>query len=291
MKKLSIVLLAVISAMCFVSCGGGADDFSKSTAKKLFKKEAVRLHQLEGNATVTTGYYECNDGEIRYKLRQLAANDIVTYSCEIVKKMQRVKKTRRVQAGYYYRYWTTESYWTNEEVNTYFVKVALTENGNKLVIEEKEIEPNEDTKELKEDMEIDLSKYPESSVKRKEFPSDEVEEDYAEVEAEMEEHDEEAEMQPDEPVQVNGKQSAYDKAKAKEKTEDVRLKAYDINIVKARNVQKTGDYTGAAEILLEYENVTPVGRIVRGVYDGQRFVMKGVGYTYFEDKGWCLNKE
>lgn len=290
MKKFSTVLLAIVAAMCFVACSESPDDFGKSTAKKLFKKEAVRLHKLEGAATVTTGYYECNDGEARYKLRQLAANEIVAYSCEIVKKMERVKKTRRVQAGYYYRYWTTESYWVNEEVNTYFVRVALTEKGTKLLAGEKEAEPDEDTKDLREDMEIDYSKYPESAVEMQEFPNQEVAEVYSETEEE-EEHIAEAEMQPDEPAEVSDNQSAYDKAKAKENKEDVELKAFEIKVVKARNVQRTGDYTGAAEILLEYEDVTPVGRIMRGVYDGQRFVVKGQRYTFFEDKGWCLDKE
>ncbi len=293
MKKLSIVLLAVLSAMCFVSCGGGADDFGKSTAKKLFKKEAVRQHQLEDAATVPTGYFECNDGDIRYKLRQLAANEIITYSCDVVKKMERVKRTRRVQAGYYYRYWTTESYWANEEVNTYFVKVALTEKGKKLVVEEKEVEPDEDTKDMKKDMEIDYSKYPESSVNVNEFPSQDAAEEYAETEIAEEaeeEHIEADEMQPDVPLRADGGQSDYDKAKAKENTVEVNLKAYELKVVKARNVRKTGDYTASAEILLEYENVTPVGRIIRGVYDGQRILVESVDYTYFEDKGWRVNK-
>ena len=55
-------------------------------------------------------------------------------------------------------------------------------------------------------------------------------------------------------------------------------------------MRKTGDYTASAEILLEYENVTPVGRIIRGVYDGQRILVESVDYTYFEDKGWRVNK-
>ena len=297
MKKLSSLLLILVAALCLTACSDSPDSLGASKAKKLFKKEMARTHRLEGFANVRTGYYECNDNEDRYKLRQLAANDIVTYKCDVVKKTERVRKKRRVQAGYYYRYWTTESYYVNEEVDTYFVTVELTEKGRALLYEPQEAEPDEDTKELKLDQEIDLSKYPEYKVEAEEFSKPAAQ---AEAPAVVEtpdtvaayEESEEA-FQPDEPATeaVDSKASAYDKAKAKEKYEDVMLKAFELDVIKARNVCKTSDNTAKAQILMEYEDVTPVGRVMMGVYDGQRFVSPTLHYTYFEDKGWQLDSD
>lgn len=285
MKKLSFVLLALVAAVCFVSCGDSPDRLEPSRAKKLAKKELLRTHGNESSATVSVGYYECNDNDDRLKLRQLAANDIVSYSCEIVKKMERVKKTRRVQAGYYYRYWTTESYWVDEEVNTFFVKVALTEKGQKLVFEEKEAEPSEDEKDLKKDKEIDLSKFPEFTVEETEFPQLAKKAEQAEVTEGDEDGVMDDEMYAEEDAAAQN-QSAYDKAKAKETIEKVELKAFELKVVKAINVRTLENGTGKATILMEYTDVTPVGRIMLDRYNGQRFTIDDLNFAYYEDKGW-----
>lgn len=286
MKRISFVLLALVAAVCFVACGDSPDRLEPSRAKKLVKKELARLHQNQGAATVAVGYYECNSNEDRYKLRQLAANDIVSYSCEIVKKMERVKKTRRVQAGYYYRYWTTESYWANEEVNTFFVKVALTEKGKKLVCEEEEVDPSEDEKELK-GKEIDTSKFPEFNVEEIEFPKLAKAEEAPEATEGDEDGVMDDEMYAEEDAAAQN-QSAYDKAKAKETIENVELKAYEQKVVKARNVRTLENGAGTASVVMEFVNVTPVGRICQERYDGQRYAVDDINFVYYEDKGWCL---
>lgn len=287
-KIMNVVLGLIICCgivLCFASCSDSRESISDSTAKKLFKKEMKRLNKMEQTFSIQTGYYECNDNDTRYKLRQLAANDIITYKCDIVKKQERVQKTRRVQAGYFYRYWTTESYYVNEEIDTYFVTVALTEKGQKLVSEEKEIEPSDDEKDMKNDMEIDYSKFPETNVDIVEFPSAAAGEPVA---AEEEDPGCDPEIDTPEAAAGNGGTSDYDKAKAKESIDFVTLVAYEISIVKARNVEKTGDNTARAEIVVEYADVTPVGRIFMGVYEGQRFLAPGISYKFYEDKGWQL---
>lgn len=291
MKLFRTLLLTLTAATCFTACSDSPETLGKSTAKKLFKKEIARLHQDKGAATVQLGYYECNDNDDRLKLRQLAANDIVTYKCDVVKKNVRVKKTRRVQAGYYYRYWTTESYWVDELADTYFVTVALTKKGEGLKMEEQEAEPDENTKELKLDKEIDLSKYPESKVQAEEFPAAQNAGQSAEDAADEADETAEAEETSSTPETAQADtRSAYEKAKDKENTELVQLKAFELSVVKARNVRKLDDYTGQAEVLMEYENVTPVGRIMLNVYDGQRFATGTLHYTYYEDRGWRLDQ-
>lgn len=268
MKKQFAILVAFVAALCMISCDEGSETLSASTAKKILKKEAARVHEFEKAIEIPIGYFECNDNDARYKLRQLAANELITYKCEKVKKV------------------IEHRYWNNDTIDTYFVTTTLTEKGQKLVAEEKEIEPTEDDAELKNDEDFDWSQFPESSVDYKEFP--EIEKPAEEIVIEepvdgvYDDYDQDS-FQSDEPKK---EPSAYDKAKAKESYEKVELVAYEINIVKARNIEKTGDYSAKCEFVMEYDDVTPVGRIYAEVYDGKRFLIESMHFKYYEDKGW-----
>ncbi len=290
MRKCILLSVMLMAAMCLVSCSDSPDTLSASTAKKLFKKEVKRLNQLDSYADVQIGYFECNDNDLRYTYRQLAANEIITYNVKKVMKPERVKKTRLRQS-----YWGgtyKENYWTTEDVPVYFVTTALTEKGKKLVYEEKEAEPSEDEKELRLDFEVDKSKFPEFAVKEEEFPDkasadSQVESAAAEADAvtDEESHDEYDEFQPD-----TDNASEYEREKGKEAYESVKLQAYTWSIEKARNIQKTGDYTAEAEIIAEVDKATPVGRIVSGRYEGQRILVEKVKFIFYQDKGWTLDK-
>ena len=283
MRKLFLLSFMLMAAMCFVSCSDSPDTLSASTAKKLFKKEIKRQNQLDSYSDLQIGYFECNDNSVRYKYRQLAANDIITYQVKKVMKPQSVKKYRLRQS-----YWGgtyKDYYWTTEEVPVYFITTALTEKGKKLVYEEKEAEPSDDEKELRLDFEPDKSKFPEASVKEQEFP------DAPAAETESADADETEEFEGSDAAdycEVEG--SEYDKEKAKESVEEVKLHAYTWSIKKARNILKTGDYTAKAEIIAEVDKATPVGRILNDRYEGQRILVEDVSYTFYQDKGWTLTK-
>lgn len=293
MKKSLFLVLMVLGVFSLVSCSDSADTLSASKAEKLVKKELKRLNKLESYESVQIGYFECADNDARYKLRQLAANEIMTYKCDKVMKKDRVRKSRTVRRqGWWGAYNDTEYYYEDVDVPCYFVTTALTEKGQKLVYEEKEIEPSADVKELRLDEEVDLSKYPESKVDAQEFPEQAKE---AEAQPAEEEVVAEDEFQPDEEVpaeevDVNNAsaRSAYEIAKDKENSEYVLLKACVVDIVKARNIMKTGDFSAKAEILFEYDVVTPVGRIYSSVYEGQRFLSSGFTFAFYQDKGWKL---
>ena len=267
MKKNFAILVAFVAALCMISCDEGSESLSASTAKKVLKKEATRLNETEKALGVRIGYFECNDNDDRYQLRQLAANELITYKCEKIKKV-------------------IEGYWRNDTIDTYFVTTALTEKGQKLVAEEKEIEPTEDEKDVKNDEDFDWSQFPEASVDYQEFP--EVEKPVEEVIADEPEDGvyDDYDYDSDEPQK---EPSAYDKAKAKESFEYVQLKAFAINIVKARNIEKTGDFTAVCEFVMEYEDVTPVGRILGKVHDGERFLLNDIHFKYYQDKGWIAD--
>jgi hypothetical protein len=270
MKKNFAILVAFVAALCMISCDEGSESLSASTAKKVLKKEITRLNETEKAMAVQVGYFECNDNDVRYQLRQLAANELITYKCEKVEKV-------------------IKGYWRNDTIETYFVTTALTEKGQKLVAEEKEVEPTEDETEVKNDEEFDWSQFPEASVDYQEFPEIKkpVEEEVLADEPEDGVYDD-YDYDSDEPQE---EPSAYDKAKAKESYEYVHLTAYAINIVKARNIEKTGDFTAECEFVLEYEDVTPVGRILGKVHDGERFLISHIHFKYYEDKGWTVKVE
>ena len=291
MKKLFLLSFVLMAAMCFVSCSDSPDSLSASTAKKLFKEEAKRLNQLDTYASVQIGYFECNDNDVRYKYRQLAANEIITYNVKKVMKPERVKKFHLRQS-----YWGgtyKEYYWATEDVPVYFVTTALTEKGQKLVYEEKEQEPSDDEKELRLDFEPDKSKFPEANVKEQEFP-DEGNPDSQTAGTETEtdnETDEELALDDDEFLPDTENASEYEKEKAKESFKEIKLLAYTWSIEKARNILKTGDYTAKAEIIAEVDKATPVGRIANERYEGQRILLGDINYVYYQDKGWTVDKK
>jgi hypothetical protein len=268
MKKHVAVLAASVAAFCMISCSESSETLSTSTAEKAVAKEAKRTHEFEKAFEVPVGYFECNDNDVRYKLRQLAANELITYKCEKVLKV------------------VERRYWNNDTITTYFVTTALTEKGQKLVAEEKEVEPTDDDAELNLDEEFDWSKFPEASVEYKEFPEvEEPEEEVIAAEPDDGVYDD-YDYDSDESAEPQKEPSAYEKAKAKESCENVKLNAFEISIVKARNIEKTGDFTAKCEFVLEYDDVTPVGRIFGEVYDGKRFLLEDVHFQYYEDKGW-----
>ena len=273
------------------SCSGGnSQELSASTAKSLLQKEMKRMHADQDYAKVAVGYYECNDDAVRLKLRKLAASEMVTYSCERIQKPERVKKTRRVQRqGYFYSYYDTESYWVNDTVTTYFVTVALTEKGQKLVVDSiPDAEPTDDVKEMKLDFEPDMSKFPESSVPEVEF-ADENQGQATDVEEPGDEDFGAEDVSFSAAPAGNGSEaSAYELAKAKESVTTVNVKSHVNKIVKVRNivVESVPAAHATGEVLLEVNDATPFGRILNGAYDGTRNVWKDVTFVYYQDKKW-----
>jgi len=281
MKKTLTLLVAVMVTLCVTSCCKSYPTLPASKAKTLAQKEMARTHANKGYVSMSIGYYECNNADTRYALRQLAACEMITYSC------QRVPK-------YIRRYWGTDT------VTTYFVTTALTEKGEKLLadtlhkslvnklLKRSEFEPwpTADEKDLKRDKEIDMSKFPESSVEYAEFPEDKVAAATEEISFDDNYGIDEGFYAPD----VSNDRSPYDIAKQKEKYDEVLVKAFMAKVVKARNIEVSVSptFTAEAELVLEFINVTPFGRIFHHVYNGQRAVKEDVDYVYYQDKKWTV---
>lgn len=288
MKRLFTLTFASLLLLGLAtSCCKSDHQLTSSKAKKLVKKELARLHGDVSYTNLLVGYYECNDSEYRFQLRQLAANDLITYSCERVKKEERVRKSRQVQRNYYYYSYTdTEYYYDNDTIDTYFVTVALTEKGKKYLIDSlPEPDKNKDYLELKYDFVPNYSKYPEFKVDTFEFADEKRTFDTVYSDTEMaDEADFDA---PDE--DFSGAGSAYEMAKAKEKVDAVLVEAYSVKVVKVRNIrQNPVAMTCTAEAVMECSKATPFGRIMLDVYEGSRYLHEDVSFTYYNDKGWNL---
>ena len=46
-----------------------------------------------------------------------------------------------------------------------------------------------------------------------------------------------------------------------------------------------------AEVLLEYSDVTPFGRIINKVVDGKRMLQEDVNFVFYQDKKWTLSEK
>lgn len=290
MKKTITFLVAVVTLLCVTSCCRNEQTLPPSKAKALAQKEMVRLNANLSYAEVPIGYFECNDADMRYFLRQLAACEMITYSCERIQKPDRVKKTRRVQRYfYYYSYYDTETYWVNDTVTTYFVTTALTEKGEQLLADlDIKAKPTADDKDMRYDMELNLESYPESSVEYMEFPEPTEEPDTLAADV-VEEAQKPAELSPS-AVPAKDTRNEYERAKDREDYVMKTVKAYGLKIVKARNivVSHIPSTTAVAELVMEYTDVTPFGRVLKHVYNGQRELEKGVEYVFYQDKKWVV---
>ncbi|MBR6048995.1 MAG: hypothetical protein IKP83_02405 [Bacteroidales bacterium] len=268
MKKVLTIAVAAVAVLCLASCGCKDHTLKASKAQSLINKEMCRVHVDQVTTNVPVGYFECNDNSVRFTLRKLAANELITYSCEPVQKVRRT--------------------WRGMDTTTvYFVTTALTEKGQKLVAEKLEEEPTADIKDLQLDREFDRSKFPEANVPEIEFPEAGGAEEMATEAADYADYEE---YQPD----YSGDEenmSAYDRAKRKESVEPVTVNAYKMKVVKVRNIRLTNDNATAAtaEAIFETTNVNPFGRIVANVDEGKRELVKHITFVRYEDKGWQLD--
>lgn len=306
MKKIFTLMFCAACLFVVSSCCNGDSALTARKAKKLVNKEMERLHATDGIARIDVGYYECNSDEARYKLRQLAANELITYKCDRIQQIKQVRKSRKVRRNYYgYNYYDTEYYNGTDTVYSYFVNVELTDKCKKMVIDSlPEPGKTSDEQDLNPDFEPQLDKYPEYKVDSVEFangkadtkaldnrePESGEEADDFGVDPDMVEMAPDEDYVPDESLMQQDNMSAYEAAKAREHTETVYLKAYSVKVVKVRNIKVNPNLkTATAEIITECSSSTPFGRILSGVYEGQRDLDKDVPFIYYEDKGWQLN--
>ncbi|MBQ8282443.1 MAG: hypothetical protein IJZ01_02570 [Paraprevotella sp.] len=280
MKKKNYVSLLGFMAFGLVSlssCGGNDGEFTKSAAEDALEEMDV----FEENAHTVkfeTGYYEMNDADYRLKLLKLAANEVITYKAEQINEY--IPATR----------------WRSARVKEHvFVTVQLTDKGEKYVIEK----PSQTEEEAELVAAVDTKEYPEDKVLQ-EGPIPVInpqanENAEAPVEKFEENHDDA--FQPDdspmEELDEITDTNEYLQALAKININSVYVLTQEIGIYKVMNLvcndemKKSG--TASCDFIIEATDVTPFGRILKGVKKGTR--EKGSAtFKYYIDKGWHVER-
>lgn len=280
MKKKNYVSLLGFMAFGLVSlssCGGNDGEFTKSAAEDALEETDV----FEENAHTVkfeTGYYEMNDADDRLKLLKLAANEVITYKAEQINEY--IPATR----------------WRSARVKEHvFVTVQLTDKGEKYVIEK----PSQTEEEAELVAAVDTKEYPEDQILQ-ECPIPVInpqanENAEASVE-EFEENHDDAFQPDDSPVEELDEitdTNEYLQALAKININSVYVLTQEIGIYKVMNLvcndemKKSG--TASCDFIIEATDVTPFGRILKGVKKGTR--EKGSAtFKYYIDKGWHVER-
>ena len=280
MKKKNYVSLLGFMAFGLVSlssCGGNDGEFTKSAAEDAIEETAV-FEENAHNVKFETGYYEMNDADYRLKLLKLAANEVITYKAEQINEY--IPATR----------------WRSARVKEHvFVTVQLTDKGEKYVIEK----PSQTEEEAELVAAVDTKEYPEDKVLQ-EGPipviNPQANENAEAPVEEFEENHDDAFQPDDSPMEELDEitdTNEYLQALAKININSVYVLTQEIGIYKVMNLvcndemKKSG--TASCDFIIEATNVTPFGRILKGVKKGTR--EKGSAtFKYYIDKGWHVER-
>ncbi len=279
-SRLSCVLFAALCGIVFTSCGGNETGvLTTADVESAVEKELFPLMDYYTTETFKVGYYQENDSDDRYKLRQLAAAGVITYKAECVIENRR-------------------SYWGNRKVEHIFVTVALTKAGQKLTVSDQELEEWKAEiakRQADQDMQnADAGKsYPEYAVMEEEdMPviDDQPVEPKPEQETAPASQDSRAAATPAATPAAPEYQTAYEKALEKVSTSLVNVKLYKVDIYKVRNILCTPAMLeqgkAQAEVIMEIVDVTPFGRILGGVLEGDKR-RERVDFIKYTD-GWVV---
>lgn len=281
MKKINIfcaVIFCVLAAIFMTAC---SDNPSSLSAKKVVKLKNAQNELCAVNmvyAEVRVGYYEANDKE-RYQLRQLVANGLVEYSCDVIR---------------------------DEYQNPhYFVNVALTKDGEKIAVEALPeskynmdmVQPDMDSVVFVEDT-IPVVDVQELTAEEKALyiraeklrKQQEATEKAAKEKQEAIDKAERDALRALNKNQIQGTDKAYPAAKAREEYKSMYMEAYSLKAVIAKNIvlyKEEGTHKAKCVVISEIKNVTPVGRIMLEAVEGTR-VPEEVFLTFYQNSGWTL---
>lgn len=257
MKTKYLLMVAALSLL-MAACSN-SDDLTAGKAKELLNDKIEELGENKFVMNFKTGYFELNNNASRYRLRQLAANELITYS------VQQVKDTL-IEKSWYSTY--------QKPIVAYFVSVELTKKGQKLITKAPEGKDEFDFTNPNREKE-----YPESNVPEVDFSDDETD---GSSNASSKYEDSSSSK-----VEINPANGPYALAKKKETTQDNIVLLGKIFVKKVCYIQvDKEDKTAQAITVLELEDVTPFGRIYEDMYNGDKRKGKAM-FKYYADKGWA----
>lgn len=320
MKKGLLVCSIAIVAM-LTACSNKPESLSAGTVEDLVGTMLENTAQDQGVIPIQIGYYELNNMEARYQLSRLSAAGLITYSVECYDWWNKILQINS--------YWGESFGSTNySEEKHVMVKVELTDEGKKLVVDSVP-KPKQLIDEDMVQPQVKLEDYPENKITRENYQktfenwpkvptpegvnsmylhrdestlAEEVVEnqnEYVEKEEKYFEDNNEYLKQVEKYKKDNNYEvlsmdiqtsTNYERAKKQEKKNIVLMKAYKLEVEKARFIRTFDTKDGLcakAEIIVKYTDVTPVCRAWNQIYEDYR-LCSPVHLIYYNDKGWVL---
>lgn len=277
MKAKFLLAAGLIGLFALSSCGNG--ELTKGSAESALKKGLVALQDSSQFTTIDIGYYQLDDKKARLTLRQLANAGVITYTADKV-----IEKVRKSQGG-----WYRPTYYYID-VERFFVKVDLTEEGRKLVVNEPVIEiPDNDIK------------YKIKEIYSFEVPYSEIEDGAKPIttttpptnDEDPDDTDHEYEITENESTIGETGKSQYQIAKDRTRKLSLNVLTHTNKLVKVKNVYcpeealKKGE--AACAYIYEQTKVTPFGFFLKGIQEGER-KMGIAGFNKYTDEGWKVVK-
>ncbi len=311
--KLNCLSAIMVLGLGITSCGNSNGVLTESDVENEIERICAPLFKFYNTTEIQTGYYELNSADDRKKLREMEAAGLITYSAErFIEKVTKTKSVKVVER-YYYNWWSgrQEPIYTyvdrnyTEDVEHIFVKVALTEEGQRYVVTDEELENiQEEIKKFKIDEDLicpnDETEYPEDAVSDDEtietiLDEGETKEPVAGSDNTVANDSTAVSEEPEQSAvdATAGKDgSAYERALMNVQTTSVNVELYRLGISKVRKIRCTtkmfekGDAT--AQVIFEYVDVTPFGRIISDKRDGEKISedFEFILYT----SGWVIKE-
>lgn len=323
MKKSYYLLAAMAVSVLLASCGCkcGEPKISSKMITKLYNQKTTELCLNKQYTSIDTGYYELNDENARLVLQKLAHAGVIDYKVERFawfNKCTDIKWTVTKVINYYCEnsgdfrgsqnvmgrdtvisYDLEEHFMVNVQLKSKY-KSMVVDAIPEPVIEDKDMafppykETREDNLESDEAWPtMEAPKVPEIPSERKEIKCYESSSSngYANINTKKET-----------PQGVRypicksidpATEEAYKAAHELERRGTVTIFAYQVDAVKARNIQtfkkEDGTLGARCEVILKSNKVTPQAHILMGhIIDGIPAKMD-IKLTYYVDKGWTID--
>ncbi len=249
MKKNFRALCAFLSAIALAGCSGGGQ-FTERAAMDAAEQMMVPYAGNYSYESLRTGRYELNSESARLVLRKLSAAGMVNYKSEMV-----------VDARH-------DDDW--HDVCRIFVEVSLTDEGMRHVLSEDEVRAIDASIKASEASDGDLRSiaadvsYPEDTVSTAEVFS----------------------------AAAGRKASGRSAGELTAPAGMVYVKCFKARVASVRNLRCTPEMmsrgVAECEVVTEFYDVTPFGRILSGVREGERHAVK-TSFEYFIDRGWVVS--
>lgn len=324
MKKKSFIACALIATALFSSCSDKPDSLSSGRIETLVEEMLESSNQNQGYIQIPLGYYELNNIETRYQLSRLSAAGLITYKVERYNWWNKILQIN----SYWGEAYGSVNYREEKHI---MVRVELTDEGKKYMVDAlPEVKPIVDEEMLQP--EVNMANLPENKItkanyvktfenwpaipfpetanvanvhkdesslqidnKDKEVAEENVMEDVFEDNNEyLKQIEEYRNSDKYEVLSMDIETSSkYEAAKAKEKKQLVTMKAYKLEVEKARFIQIANTDNGlhaTAEIIVQYSDVTPICRAWQQIYNQTRLCAP-VTLVYYLDKGWILQEK